>query len=242
MHLGYLHQEEGRCDRRTMLRGGAAGGAALAAIGLARPLSAGDFAITGAGGQNLAVGQEWIDAFFHKGATAVANYYADDFVFEDIILNQMINTKDDLLKAFEPFDNYGPESPLGIHQFDIIRFNGGRRAGQADEFQTGTPPGYDAVYWTEKTADARAGGDLEYDEWAIMHWLWKVQHNADFLGMAAKGKTTHIRGVTHHLYKGGKINREYSYWNYRDIAIQLGALPQPENRHELSFEEKSAEE
>ena len=31
MHLGYLNQEEGRFDRRTMLRGGALGGAAIAA-------------------------------------------------------------------------------------------------------------------------------------------------------------------------------------------------------------------
>lgn len=239
MHLGYLNQEEGRFDRRTMLRGGALGGAAIAAGTYGSSIAAATISAPGAGGQGLAVGQEWIDAFFNKGAQAVADYYADDFVFEDIILGQMINTKSDLLRAFEPFDNYGPESPLGVHQFDIIRFNGGLRAGQADEFQTGTPPGYDPAYWEEKTADARAGHDLPYDEWAIMHWVWKVQHNADFLGMAAKGKTTHIRGVTHHLYHKRKIVREYSYWNYRDIAIQLGALPNPAGRHELSFEKDS---
>ena len=182
----------------------------------------------------LTAGQKWIDAFFHQGARAVADYYADDFVFEDIILFQMINTKADLLRAFEPFDNYGPDSPLGVHQFDIIRYNGGTRSNQADQFRTGMPPGYDPAYWDQKTSEARVGAHLPSDEWAIMHWVWKVQHNADFLNMPAKGKTTHTRGVTHHLYNNGKIVQEYSYWNYRDVAIQLGVLPAPKSRHELS--------
>ncbi|MFA7596418.1 MAG: hypothetical protein WCY92_08680 [Novosphingobium sp.] len=238
MHLAYLDQERSPLDRRTMLRGGILGAGCLAAAGLTGAASAATGAPSGAGTRSLATGQKWIDAFFHEGAQGVAAYYADEFVFEDIILGQMINTKDDLLRAFEPFDNYGPDSPLGVHQFDIIRYNGGVRNNQADEFQVGTPQGYDAAYWDEKTRDARAGATIDYDEWAIMHWLWKVQHNADFLGMPAKGKTTHTRGVTHHLYRNGKITQEYSYWNYRDVAIQLGVLPQPASRHELSFDKK----
>jgi steroid delta-isomerase-like uncharacterized protein len=239
MHLAYLDQERSPCDRRTMLRGGILGAGCLAAAGITAGAAAASPPFSGAGTRNLAAGQKWIDAFFHEGARAVAGYYADDFVFEDIILGQMVNTKKDLLRAFEPFDNYGPDSPLGVHQFDIIRYNGGLRNNQADEFNVGTPKGYDQAYWDEKTHDARVGAKLDYDEWAIMHWLWKVQHNADFLGMPAKGKTTHTRGVTHHLYKNGKIVQEYSYWNYRDIAIQLGTLPAPSSRHELSFDKKS---
>ncbi len=236
MHLGYLEQNRELHSRRNLLRGGALGAGMLALGGTAACAAPEPAANTG--GRTLAVAEEWIDAFFNKGAQAVADYYADDFVFEDIILFQMIDTKEDLLLAFEPFDNYGPDSPLGVHQFDIIRHNGGRRVDQSDEFATAAPSGYDPAFWEEKTRDARAGEELEYDEWAIMHWLWKVQHNADFLDMPAKGKTTHIRGVTHHLYKDGKINREYSYWNYRDIAIQLGVLEAPKSRHELSFEAK----
>jgi steroid delta-isomerase-like uncharacterized protein len=234
MHLGYLNQERSPLDRRTMLRGGALGAGLLLAGGMTTAASAEAAAACGAGTRSLTAGQKWIDAFFHQGARAVADYYADDFVFEDIILFQMINTKADLLRAFEPFDNYGPDSPLGVHQFDIIRYNGGTRSNQADQFRTGTPPGYDAAYWDQKTSEARVGAHLPYDEWAIMHWVWKVQHNADFLNMPAKGKTTHTRGVTHHLYNNGKIVQEYSYWNYRDVAIQLGVLPAPKSRHELS--------
>lgn len=234
MHLGYLDQSRKLFDRRKALQVGILGASVAAATGVASVASAETACDAGPGGRNLATGQKWIDAFFHQGSHAVAAFYADDFVFEDIILFQMINTKDDLLRAFEPFDNNGPDSLLGVHQFDIIRHNGGRRANQSDEFQTGTPRGYDPAYWEQKTKDARVGAKLDYDEWAIMHWLWKVQHNADFLGMPAKGKTTHTRGVTHHLYKSGKIVQEYSYWNYRDVAIQLGVLEAPRNRHELS--------
>lgn len=219
-----------------MLRGGALGAGCLAVGSIATAASAEAVLSSGAGTRSFSAGQKWIDAFFHQGARAVADYYADEFVFEDIILGQMVNTKPDLLRAFEPFDNYGPTSPLGVHQFDIIRYNGGTRNNQVNQFSTGTPPGYDPAYWDEKTHDARVGAQLDYDEWAIMHWVWKVQHNADFLTMPAKGKTTHTRGVTHHLYNKGKIVQEYSYWNYRDVAIQLGALPAPKSKHELSFE------
>lgn len=242
MHLGYLDQSRKLFNRRTALQLGILGAGVATATGAASPASATSHAeaacAAGPGGRNMATGQKWIDAFFNEGSRGVAAYYADDFVFEDVILVQMVNTKEDLLRAFEPFDNNGPDSPLGIHRFDIIRFNGGLRAGQSDETRHEAPSGIDATFWEQKTRDARVGAAIDYDEWAIMHWLWKVQHNADFLGMPAKGKTTYTRGVTHHLYNGGKITQEYSYWNYRDIAIQLGVLPEPKNRHELSSEIK----
>lgn len=232
MHLGYLEQGSELLSRRKALGVGVLGTGLLAASSAAAPVQAA--LDCGPGKRSLAAGEKWINAFFREGSKAVADYYADDFVFEDIILVQMIDKKDDLIKAFEPFDNNGPNSPLGVHRFDIIRYNGGRRGNQVDESRKQVPSGYDSAVWETQTKDALAGVALDYDEWAIMHWLWTVQHNADFLGMPAKGKTTSTRGVTHHLYRDGKIVQEYSYWNYRDVAIQLGVLPKPVTRHELS--------
>ncbi len=53
--------------------------------------------------------------------------------------------------------------------------------------------------------------------------------------MPATGKTTPTRGITFHLYRERKVVREFTFWNFRDVAIQLGAaepqvkfwLPQP---------------
>ena len=236
MHLAYLEQSKLLLNRREALGAGVLGTGIVAAseTGGARPAQAA--LDCGPGKRNLASGEKWINAFFREGSRAVADHYADTFVFEDIILAQMIDSKAELLKAFEPFDNNGPNSPLGVHRFDIIRYNGGRRGGQSDEARTEVPNGYDPVVWAKKTRNALVGIALDYDEWAIMHWLWTVDHNADFLGMPARGKTTATRGVTHHLYKDGKIVQEYSYWDYRDVAIQLGVIKPPSRLHELSSE------
>jgi steroid delta-isomerase-like uncharacterized protein len=61
-----------------------------------------------------------------------------------------------------------------------------------------------------------------------MNWVWKATHNMYFLGLPAKGKTTHTRGITFHCYKNRKIVREFTYWNFRGVAIQLGAFPPPD--------------
>lgn len=57
-----------------------------------------------------------------------------------------------------------------------------------------------------------------------MNWLWQAKHNMDFLELPATGKTTHARGITFHAYKDRKIVREFTYWNFRSVAIQLGVL------------------
>ena len=74
-----------------------------------------------------------------------------------------------------------------------------------------------------------AGIELEYDEWAVMQWVWKAKHNADdFLGLkGAKGKTTTCRGITFHCYRNRKIVRETTHWNFREVGVQLGALEAP---------------
>src|SRR3546814_15564770 len=40
--------------------------------------------------------QNWVTAFFDKGAEEVLGYYADDFVWEDIEFMQTITTKEEI--------------------------------------------------------------------------------------------------------------------------------------------------
>src|SRR3546814_7306834 len=70
--------------------------------------------------------QDWVNAFFDKGAEEVLGYYADDFVWEDIEFMQTINTMEDLYKAFVVFNNSGPDSPFGVHKFEVLSYDGDR--------------------------------------------------------------------------------------------------------------------
>jgi steroid delta-isomerase-like uncharacterized protein len=73
-------------------------------------------------------------------------------------------------------------------------------------------------------ATFRINVGIDYDEWGVMNWVWKATHNMDFLELPAKGKTTYTRGMTFHLYRERKVVREFTFWNFRGVAIQLGAF------------------
>ena len=227
MHLGYLdamRSADIAPARRTFLRHT---GAALLAVGLGADAHAADTPVRGfkgAGHMHMGTGEEWIDTFFTGGAQAIIHYYADEFVFEDVTLFQTINNKEDLYRAFLPFDDAGPDAPAGVHQFDIIRYDGGLASAQRAVPRTGIPEHYTPELWASWSTDALAGIDYPYDEWAVMHWVWKATHNMDFLGLPAKGKTTHARGITFHAYRERRIVREFTFWNFRGVAIQLGVL------------------
>lgn len=86
-------------------------------------------------------------------------------------------------------------------------------------------PGASKHYFnaTRYHGDAR-GGCLE--------WTWEIHHSTDFLGLAAKGHTTNVRGMTVHAFdKDGKITLERSLWDTAALMRQLG-LPAPS---ELEF-------
>jgi len=85
--------------------------------------------------------QDWVTAFFDKGAEEVLGYYADDFVWEDIEFMQTITTKEDLYKAFVVFNNSGPDSPFGVHKFEVLSYDGGRCPRQHAQTRTGPTPG-----------------------------------------------------------------------------------------------------
>jgi steroid delta-isomerase-like uncharacterized protein len=188
---------------------------------------------------SLSTGEDWIDTFFTGGADAIIHYYADEFVFEDVTFAQAIDNKEDLHTAFVPFNNAGPDAPAGVHQFDIIRYTGGPAANVTDTFRPDAPEGYSAESWAEVTHDARMGAGLAFDEWAVINWVWKAKHNSDFLGMPAKGKTTYARGSTQHFYRERKIVREYTSWDFRGVAVQLGFLPPQEKFWRKDYKPKT---
>jgi steroid delta-isomerase-like uncharacterized protein len=180
--------------------------------------------------KDFASAQNWVTAFFEKGAEEVLGYYADGFVWEDIEFAQTITTKEDLYKAFVVFNNSGPTSPFGVHEFEMISYDGGvapprskaqKRKGEALK-------GWDAGEFERLSGGILTGSDLEYDEWGYMQWVWKAGHNADFFGIPAKGKTTYTRGTTTQFYRDGKIVRCRTHWNFREFAMQLGVIPKPD--------------
>jgi len=177
--------------------------------------------------------QDWVTAFFEKGAEEVLGYYADNFVWEDIEFMQTITTKEELYKAFLVFNNSGPDSPFGVHKFEVLTYDGGpagdskgvkRKTGLPKEWQGELEADYNRF-----ANNIMIGADYDYDEWGYMQWVWKATHNSPFFGIKeAVGKTTVTRGSTTQMYKNGKIVRCRSQWNFREFAMQLGIIPAPD--------------
>lgn len=235
MHLAYLEPMRSTdlsAGRRDFLKTAGASiliGGLAPAQAFAADAGTGGKGFKGRGRMGMSTGEDWIDTFFNGGAAEIVHYYADDFVFEDVTLFQTISNKDELYRAFLPFNNNGPDSPVGVHQFDIIRYDGGLAKNSRGIARKSLPEGYDAASWAAQSSGTLAGIDLEYDEWAVMQWVWKAKHNADdFLGLkGAKGKTTTCRGITFHCYRNRRIVRETTHWNFREVGVQLGALEPP---------------
>ncbi|GAB3100372.1 hypothetical protein G8770_04250 [Aestuariicella hydrocarbonica] len=228
MHLAYLEQTRQQPDlkRRSALKSLGCG-ALLAGIAPGMAFGGGSSSpgFKGEGRMGMSTGEDWIDTFFTGGASEIIEYYADDFVFEDITFFQAIDDKETLYRAFLPFDDSGPDAPLGVHHFDIIRYDGGPAGDRKGIARQPKPGNYTEEEWDTWSKDTLMGIDHDYDEWAVMNWVWRAKHNMDdFLGIkGCKGKTTHTRGITFHQYRERKIVREFTYWNFRDVAIQLGA-------------------
>jgi hypothetical protein len=145
---------------------------------------------------------------------------------------QTITTKEELYKAFLVFNNSGPESPFGVHKFQVLTYDGGPAGASKGVQYDGPLPEDWAGDWEpayRRFADnIRLGADLDYDEWGYMQWVWKATHNSDFFGIPAAGKTTVTRGITTQMYKNGKIVRCRTHWNFREFAMQLGLIPPPD--------------
>ena len=250
MHILYSSQvteEHMTTDQREFSRrnfsrsllgaAGAAGAVGLAGCATADAASGGVQAMPAASAtpprqyKNFQAAQDWVTAFFDKGAEEVLGYYADDFVWEDIEFAQTITTKEELYKAFVVFNNSGPDSPFGVHKFEVITYDGGPAGASKGVTNTGPMPadwqGYEADYNRFVNAE-RLGAGFDYDEWGYMQWIWKATHNSPFFGIEeAVGKTTVTRGTTTQMYKEGKIVRCRTHWNFREFAMQLGLIPPP---------------
>ncbi len=227
MHLGYLDTMralELSPARRRFLQQAAGTVLGAGALAVSATETTGPSGFSGSGQMNMTTGEEWIDTFFSGGAEAIVHFYADTFVFEDVTLFQTISDKEDLYRAFLPFGNAGPDAPAGVHQFDVIRYDGGMAGEHRGVTRAVAPDNYPGELWAAWSGDALAGAGLDYDEWAVMNWVWKARHNMDFLGLPAQGKTTHTRGITFHAYRERKIVREFTFWNFRGVAVQLGVL------------------
>lgn len=57
-----------------------------------------------------------------------------------------------------------------------------------------------------------------------MEWTWYCEHEADILGVPAKGKQTTVRGICYIGLRAGKIITERAYWDCATLLRQLGAL------------------
>ena len=78
---------------------------------------------------NYAFAVKWLKAF-RESADAVCELYADDFVFEDPILDQyQIRDKGDLNRIFSLYANKDRTNGIGVHNFRIRGYEGDHRSG-----------------------------------------------------------------------------------------------------------------
>jgi steroid delta-isomerase-like uncharacterized protein len=126
----------------------------------------------------------WLKAF-REGPDKVCELYADDFLFEDLMLGQSITDKADLARAFAPYANADPDNGIGVHHFRI-----------------------DEVIGEQSRA--------------LIRWSWQAVGAAAFLGVPTDGKVVGTTGHTMHIYEGGRIKRESTYWDATSILRDLG--------------------
>ncbi|CUU59786.1 conserved hypothetical protein, steroid delta-isomerase-related [Parafrankia irregularis] len=70
----------------------------------------------------------WLKAF-RESAEKVCALYADDFLFEDLILDQSITDKEELHRVFAPYANADRDNGIGINCFRIDEYIGDSRSG-----------------------------------------------------------------------------------------------------------------
>jgi steroid delta-isomerase-like uncharacterized protein len=131
----------------------------------------------------------WLKAF-RDSPEKVCQLYADEFLFEDLMLGQSITDKGDLARAFAPYANTDPDNGIGLHQFRIDEVIGGESS-------------------------------------ALIRWTWQATGAAAFLGIPTNGKVVGTTGHTMHVYEGGKIKRESTYWDATSILRDLGQPVSP---------------
>jgi steroid delta-isomerase-like uncharacterized protein len=77
---------------------------------------------------NYAFAVKWLKGF-RTSPEEVCALYADDFLFEDWMLDQTITDMEDLHRVFAPYANTDPDNGIGIHNFRIRGYEGDERSG-----------------------------------------------------------------------------------------------------------------
>ncbi|MCW3013455.1 MAG: hypothetical protein JWO02_547 [Solirubrobacterales bacterium] len=77
---------------------------------------------------NYAFAVKWLKGF-RTSPEEVCALYADDFLFEDPMLDQSITDIEDLHRVFAPYANTDPDNGIGIHNFRIRGYEGDERSG-----------------------------------------------------------------------------------------------------------------
>jgi steroid delta-isomerase-like uncharacterized protein len=77
---------------------------------------------------NYRFGIMWLKAFRDSPET-VCKMYADDSLFEDLMLDQSITDKDDLHRVFAPYANADHTNGVGVHNFGLHEYVGNRQQG-----------------------------------------------------------------------------------------------------------------
>jgi steroid delta-isomerase-like uncharacterized protein len=77
---------------------------------------------------NYAFAVKWLKAF-RTSSEEVCKLYADDFLFEDLMLDQSVTDKDDLHRVFAPYANKDRENGIGVHNFRIRSYTGDEHCG-----------------------------------------------------------------------------------------------------------------
>ena len=78
------------------------------------------------------------------------------------------------------------------------------------------PTAGEHVFTLNGYSGGAAGGAVE--------WTWNAKHGGEFLGVAAEGKETTVRGVSVIAFKDGKILSQRDYWDAGAVLRQLGAI------------------
>ncbi len=63
------------------------------------------------------------------------------------------------------------------------------------------------------------------DRGGAVEWIWKAEHQADFMGLPARGKETTVRGVSAVTFRNGKVSTQHDYWDARTVTLQLAKVP-----------------
>jgi steroid delta-isomerase-like uncharacterized protein len=84
---------------------------------------------------------EWLKAFRDSSET-VCKLYADDCLFEDLMLGQSIDNKDDLHRVFAPYANTDRTNGVGLHNFRVDEYVGDENDG--------------VIFWSWKAEDTAA--------------------------------------------------------------------------------------